>query len=264
MTGYVDFAELKDRVSIEKMLEILSVSLKRQGAQLRGCCPIHQGRDQRGFVVTPAKNAFYCFGGCGGGDIIKLVEKMRHCDAKEAAHFIAERTGAVPGTVPSSGARNGNSSPQPEQGRKGAFDPEKYAQSLDPAHEALAGLGLAPETLRAWRSGYSSGGVNRGKLALPIARRDGTIIAYVGRSIDNAPPVLSFPKEFNPAEHLFGADRVGVGEIAVVGDILDVLRASEHGVDNCVAFLTETIGIAQLEILIGLMHETGATAVQLS
>ena len=114
MTGYVDFAELKANVSIEKVAQLLNIPLKAHGAQLRGCCPIHKGTDPRGFVVTPAKGLFFCFGGCGGGDMIKLVAKMRGCELNEAASFIAEGTGTVPPnrTVPGTS----NSSPQPKQG----------------------------------------------------------------------------------------------------------------------------------------------------
>ena len=75
------------------ILSPLGITLKQHNSQLRGCCPIHKGTDQRGFVVTPAKGLYYCFGGCGGGDMIKLVSKMRQCDAKEAAQWIAGKKG---------------------------------------------------------------------------------------------------------------------------------------------------------------------------
>ena len=81
----IDFSELKSKVSIEQMLKLLGITLKQHSNQLRGCCPIHKGTDQRGFVVTPSKGLWFCFGGCGGGDQIKLVSKMRDCDAKTPA-----------------------------------------------------------------------------------------------------------------------------------------------------------------------------------
>jgi DNA primase len=69
-TSFLDFNELKSRVPIEQVLQLLGIALKQHNSQLRGCCPIHKGTDQRGFVVTPAKRLYYCFGGCGGGDMI--------------------------------------------------------------------------------------------------------------------------------------------------------------------------------------------------
>ena len=37
---YIDFAELKGKVSIEQVLTMLQLNLKRQGQQLRGSCPV--------------------------------------------------------------------------------------------------------------------------------------------------------------------------------------------------------------------------------
>src|ERR1700730_3482049 len=135
-TSFLDFNELKSRVSIEQVLQLLGIALKQHNSQLRGCCPIHKGTDQRGFVVTPAKGLYYCFGGCGGGDMIKLVSKVRQCDAKEAARWIAEGTGTVPPnpTVP----RKGTVPPEQKVG----FHPLTY---LEASHESLEGLdGPAP------------------------------------------------------------------------------------------------------------------------
>jgi DNA primase len=92
----IDFAELKTRVSIEQVLQLLGITFKPHGNQLRGPCPICKNTDQRSFVVTPAEGLFYCFAGCGGGDQLKLVAKMRNCDIKAAAQWLADETGTVP------------------------------------------------------------------------------------------------------------------------------------------------------------------------
>jgi DNA primase len=56
-SAYVDFAALKQRVSILQVIEMLNLtsSLKAEGERLLGCCPIHKGNDEREFIVTPAK-----------------------------------------------------------------------------------------------------------------------------------------------------------------------------------------------------------------
>jgi DNA primase len=261
MPNFIDFQELKDRVNITEVLRLLGIATKPHRAQLRACCPIHKGADARGFVVTPAKGLWYCFGGCGGGDMISLVAKVHGCDEKEAARFIAEGTGASSGngTVPG----NSNSSPQPKQERRRGFDPEAYAKGLDPAHAALAPLGIAPETFREWWAGYSAAGVNRGRLAFPIASKDGEILGYAGRLLGEGSPTLSFPNGLSPAEYIFGAHRVAEGELHLVRDPLDVLRAHENGVENVVAFLTETVSAQQLEMLSSLMDERKCEALSL-
>jgi DNA primase len=100
--SYVDFSELKAKVSITDVFVMLDIDLKRfkiHGDQLRGACPIHGGDNPRGFVVTPAKGLWYCFSGCGGGDIIALVAKMRQLSTKEAALGI--RTFSTRSGIPS-------------------------------------------------------------------------------------------------------------------------------------------------------------------
>ncbi|MGD0643267.1 MAG: CHC2 zinc finger domain-containing protein [Roseiarcus sp.] len=253
MSSYVDFQDLKARVNISDVLPLLGIATKAYGAQLRACCPIHKGSDPRGFVVTPAKGVWYCFGGCGGGDMIALVAKVRGCDPKDAARFIAEGTGTSSGnrTVPG----NSTSSPQPKDERRRGFDPEAYAKGLDPAHAALASLGIAAETFRQWKAGYSTSGVNRGRLAFPIASKDGAIVGYAGRTVGEESPSLSFPNGLSPSEFIFGADRVTEGELHLVRDAIEVMRAYENGIENVVAFLTEVVMPQQLEMLSSLMDE---------
>jgi DNA primase len=255
MPDFIDFQELKDRVNIVDVLRLLAISTKPDGPRLRACCPVHKGADARGFVVTPAKGLWYCFSGCGGGDIIALVAKVHGCEQKEAARFIAEGTGTSSGncTVPG----NSNSSPQPKQERRRGFDPEAYAKGLDPAHAALAPLGIAAETFREWKAGYSASGVNRGRLALAVVSKDGAVVGYAGRLLGEGSPALSFPNGMSPAEYIFGAHRVTEGELHLVRDPLDVMRAHENGVDNVVAFLTEAVTAQQLEMLSSLMDEKG-------
>src|SRR3954469_15235408 len=89
--SFIDFAALKAAVSIDKVAEWLQLDLKKQGSgQLRGCCPIHNGTNEREFVITPSKGLFFCFGPCGGGDCIKLAAHVLKIGTKEAAQKIAE------------------------------------------------------------------------------------------------------------------------------------------------------------------------------
>lgn len=251
----IDFAELKERVSIEQVVQMLGLTLKKANAQLRGRCPICNAGDDRGFVVTPAKGVFYCFKESKGGDALSLVSRVRGCTIREAAEAITEHFGNP--TVPDKRETNSSS----RQDRRG-FDVEAYAKALDPAHEALKPLGMAPETLREWKAGYSNSGVLRGRLALPITGKDGTIIGYMGRAVKDESPTLTFPNGVTPSEHIFGADRVGEGELYLVRDPLDVLKAAEGGIENAVCFLCE-ITPQMLEMLASLMDERKAATVTL-
>jgi DNA primase len=179
---FVDFAELKSRVSIEHAVQMLSLSLNKSGAQLRGPCPVCNTGGDRALVVTPEKGLFYCFAAKTGGDQIALAAHIKGIKTSEAAGFLAgnstvpvPRNRTVPGTVPPA---------PPEKG----FRPLDY---LQPQHEAVQGLGISKETAEAFGAGYAPKGILRGRLAIPIHDRDGTLLAYCGRTVKNESPSQS-------------------------------------------------------------------------
>ena len=259
----VDFQKVKEAASADVVIRFLNLSLKSQGDTYRGRCPICHSDDPRAFVITARKRLFHCFkckpsaGEKAGGDMLALVARVKGIPVRDAAIELADFCGVAlasgENTKPASDTGSGTVPPSPE--RKG-FDAEKYAAGLDPAHAALESLGVSPETFKAWKAGYSPTGVNRGRLALPVCARDGTVIAYCGRALtDQQQPALIFPNGVTPIEHIFGADRVKEGELILVRDPLDVLKAYDNGIENVVSFLTEGISSAQLQYLSALMDE---------
>jgi hypothetical protein len=89
---------------------------------------------------------------------------------------------------------------------------DAYLKGLDPASPALEPLGLSPETLKDWRAGYSKGGVLRGKLAIALCDRAGNILGFFGRSLEDVS--LTFPKEVDPHDVIFGQDHICGDEVA--------------------------------------------------
>ena len=85
---YIDFQELKARVSIEQAIQILGLQLKPAGNQLRGPCPTCKTGGDRVLVVSPSKGMFYCHAGQTGGDQIALVAHVKACKTNEAAAFL--------------------------------------------------------------------------------------------------------------------------------------------------------------------------------
>jgi hypothetical protein len=117
--------------------------------------------------------------------MLKLVSESKGVAIREAAIELAKFCGlelVTSGTSGTSKPVPGTSSPQPD--RKG-FDAEKYAAGLDPDHASLEPLGVSAETYRAWKAGFSPSGVNRGRLALPICSKEGSVIAYCGRALSD-------------------------------------------------------------------------------
>ena len=257
---FVDFAALKERVSLHQGMQMLGLTLKQSGAQYRGACPVHGGGD-RTLVVTPGKG-FYCFAEKKGGDVIQLVAHVKQIANREAAEEIDRHFGISLTTPKPQSPSERPPAPQAREQRQG-FDPAAYAARLDPSADALQALGLAPETYKAFSAGYASGGVNRGKLALPLHDRAGTCIAYFGRTLKDESPKLTFPNGVDPMAHIFNAHRIQAGELYLVRDPLQVLSAYEAGIENVVAFLTDTIAPLQLEQLAALMDERKCESVEL-
>jgi DNA primase len=262
MSSYVDFRDLKERISIEQAVAMLGLPLKRHGGQLRGCCPIHHGTTDREFVVTPAKGLFYCFGPCGGGDVITLVEKVKGVSSKQAAALLADHFGVASPSTPQ--ARTGHdASPQPRRtdtsGEQG-LQPLPYLQA---EHELVQALGVTATTAAHFGAGYAPKGIMRGRLAIPVHGRDGMLLAYCGRAVRDETLTLTFPSGFDPASVIFNAERIVEGELNLVRDPLRVLTAHESGIDNVVAFLTAGISARQLEMLAALMDEKKCETVEL-
>lgn len=259
---FVDFAELKTRVSIEQAAQMLGLKLTPHGNQYRSACPACQTGGDRALVITPAKGLFYCFAKKAGGDAIALTAHIRGIPVKEAADQLDGAFGTVQnstGTVSKSRA----TAPQAQEARKQpAFDPEAYAARLDASHASLAPLGISPETLKAWKAGYSNSGTNRGRLAIALYDWDGNILGFAGRSLSDEQPGLTIPNGINPQEIIFGGDRVEQGTLYLVRDVLDVFKAHKSGVTNCVCFLTE-ISTLQVEMLAALMATKHCDTVEL-
>jgi hypothetical protein len=113
-------------------------------------------------------------------------------------------------------------------------------------------LGISPETLKAWKAGYSNSGTNRGRLAIALHDGDGNVLGFAGRSLSDEQPSLTIPNGINPQEIIFGGERVERGTLYLVRDVLDVLKAPGSGVTNCVCFLTDITAL-QVEMLAALM-----------
>lgn len=257
MAAFVDFKELKTRVSIEDAISKLGLSMIRQGTQLRSGCPICKTGGDRALTVNLEKQMFYCFAKKKGGDCIELVAHIRNFSVSDAANFL---NGIV---LPDKAKEVSVTLPQAPAAKKSSvFDPAAYAARLDPSHELLGNLGVAAETFVLFASGYASTGTNRKRLAIPLHDRTGNFVCYFGRTLQGESPLLHFPNGVIPSEHIFNAHRVVAGELYLVRDPLQVLSAHEAGVENVVSFLSP-ITAQNLEMLSSLMDERKVETVEL-
>ncbi len=259
----VSFAEIKQQVSIDRVVPMLGLPLKKSGNQLRGVCPVCKSGNERALVITPEKGVFYCFTSRKGGDVIALVAHIRGLPVREAAieiqrHFggtVPPDAGTVPGTV------TGTVGTIPQEKEKAGLNPLTY---LMVEHESVQRLGVEPITARFFESGYAPRGTMRGRYLVPVHSRKGVLLAYCGIATETeASPRLLFPSNLDPATEIFNAHRVEAGDLFVCRDILQAVLAHQNGVTNVVSFLTESISAQQLEQLSSLMDEQGCETVEI-
>lgn len=182
---FIDFAEVKERVSFADTISLLSLELKRSGNQWRGPCPSCQQGGDRALVVTEGRG-FFCFSLRKGGDQIALAAHILDLSAKDAARELAERAGIVPSRNSTEGKVPSRTVPESEGGGGSKLSPLSY---LEPEHEAVLALGFDPEFAKAHGIGYAPRGVCRGSIAIPFRAEDGTLLGYVGvQDITYLPP----------------------------------------------------------------------------
>lgn len=82
--------EVRHQHPLEDYLPKRGVELKRAGKELVGLCPLHKEKTPS-FNVNVEKQAWNCRGGCGGGDLFLLVQKLDGITFTEAVEKLAGR-----------------------------------------------------------------------------------------------------------------------------------------------------------------------------
>lgn len=143
--------QVKEKLGIVEVIEGY-VKLQKAGVNFKARCPFHNERTPS-FSVSPARNAYYCFG-CGEkGDIFTFVERMEGLDFKGALKMLAERAGVTLRFEPK----------ESKDKRERLFDllevaTEYYRKNLESNESVNAYLksrGVAQKTLERFRIGYA-------------------------------------------------------------------------------------------------------------
>jgi DNA primase len=81
--------QLKESVSVQRLVEGFGVELRKQGKDWAGKCPFHAD-DTASLIITPAKNLWHCFGCQIGGGVVDWVMKSRGVSFRHAVQLLKE------------------------------------------------------------------------------------------------------------------------------------------------------------------------------
>lgn len=139
------------------------VNLKGSGQTLKGLCPFHKEKTPS-FQVNPVRGFFYCFGCHKGGDVFTFLQEIEGIGFSDVLKMLAEETGVElksfveyrPSQNPS-----GNQLTKSDMLRIHDIAARFYYQSVRQSPQTIdyfKSRGLAPETVRDFRLGYSPAG----------------------------------------------------------------------------------------------------------
>jgi DNA primase len=272
-TRWIDFTELKHRVSIRDVLMrygyVDRLTEKKPG-KLAGSCPSHGGKNSTSFQVDTEKNIFNCFSQCGGGNILDLVMKIEKCGIREAGEKLAdwfdlqfERKKKSAGGEPTRTALEHSESVAPHNrgsvGAPRANPPlERPLRDLNHDHPYLAQRGLTIPTIKTFGIGHCTRGLMRGRIAIPIHDDQGVLVAYAGRAVkENVTEGMGkyrLPEGFKKSFVLFNLHRAkeyADRGLVLVEGFVDCAIVHQAGFPNTVALMGSTLSEPQEQLLLG-------------
>ena len=213
------------------------LTLRLQGSQLRGPCPLHGGSNPTAFVVDPDRGVFFCHA-CGqGGGLQAFVHAMEGgvgagCDRRTGTEMFTRRQGV------------------------GAFELQRLARNRDvllrdlpevepvyprdATHPYFASRGIGSSTVAALGGGvYLGPGHFLRRAVFPVWTPDGKLVGHVGRAIDlGVVPRYLCEKGFRKSLLLYN-EQAGQpkGAVILVEGVFDALAVIQAGFPNVVALI---------------------------
>ena len=87
-----EVAQIRERIDLVSFISEY-IPLKKMGRNFKAICPFHNEKTPS-FVVSPERQIWHCFGGCGkGGDVYTFLMEYENLEFIEALRILAKRTG---------------------------------------------------------------------------------------------------------------------------------------------------------------------------
>lgn len=199
------------------------------------------------------------------GNVIGLVQAIEGVPFRRALEILSQRFGdGLKTEVKSTRAKTGTALRREsvEAKQEGNVPFGKELKGLKADVPFLREAGITPELAKTWGVGWCSRGLLRGRVAFPIRRTDGTVMAYVGLSPKAEDPDgrWRFPAGFQRSLELFAIDRVHQNPevreqalalgLTLAEDPLEVLRLQASGALAVVSPMGPELSAEQIAMLL--------------
>lgn len=249
---WVDLRGVKEVVSLEAVLRWYQVKgLNRSGRsdQLRGRCPLHGEGGEDAFYASLSKNAYHCFYCQAHGNVLDFVAGMEHCSVREAALRLQDWIHAGHLRVRERPAI------QLVPKEEGVNPPLSFSlQGVDAGHPYLAHRGIVRATADRFGVGFYPGpGLMSDRIVIPIHDAQGRLVAYSGRSLNEAVPRYKLPRGFRKSKVLFNLHRAaacGQTSVVVVEGFFDCMKVDQSGWKSVVALMGSSLSPEQEQLLL--------------
>ena len=276
-------AEVKQATDIVELISE-RVELKKQGHRLVGLCPFHS-ESTPSFSVSPEKGMYHCFGCGAGGNVFTFVMETEGLSFPETVERLATRANISVDGIQGEEELTREQVFRKQMRDAHRLVADLYHEVLMKTETGEVGLSylrdreLDDATIEQFKIGYApdqrrftvellerrgfdlevmveAGLISKskageyfdrfeGRVVFPIADRDGTIVGFSGRAIDERQPKYVNTAEtplFNKSELLFGFSQARATmrkkkRVLLVEGNVDVLQVAQAGTREVVASL---------------------------
>ncbi len=266
---WVDYKSLKQSVTMEAVLAHYGITLRKVNqSSLRGKCPLPShasSKSSESFGVNTAKNIFACQSqscvearkGKKGGGVLEFVAAMEKSSIRDAALKLQNWFGVT--STPA-----GSQAPKQKEDEKSKLVAETKEGSesadvnrpleftlrgIDPSHEYLTKRDITQETAEHFDVGYFPGrGSMAGRVVIPIHNKQGSLVAYCGRALDESEPKYKMPVGFVKTLELFNLYRAIATEsdtVIIVEGFFGCMFVHQCGFASVVALMGSSMSDVQ-------------------
>ncbi|MDB4020210.1 CHC2 zinc finger domain-containing protein [Planktomarina temperata] len=268
-TTYIDFKAVKANVDFLDVLSHYGITPTGRGKQIKINCPFHTDKTPS-CGINLDRGLFNCFSCQSGGHVIDFVLRMEDLnpddakDRQQAAHLTVQIGGYDPdGDSPEPAKPKAKAKPRKRTAKakdeptdhNPPLDLSKISMELEMDHLFFDDHGITDDMIDTFGLGYTSTGILKGRIVIPIYNVDDQIVAFAGRhasqDVPDDVPRYKLPKAFHKSLELFNLNRAITlpgKHITIVEGYWSTMRLHLHGIP-CVATMGTSISPEQVELL---------------